>query len=59
MTNTKFCQGSMAGSAIQATKMAEYEDGLKKGNQSGARNSLQRICTIPEIKAAGLTRVFK
>ena len=40
MTNTKFCQGSMAGSAIQATKMAEYEDGLKKGNQSTRTNNL-------------------
>ena len=39
----------MAGSVIQATGLAELEDGLKRLNQSGARKSLQMVCIIPEI----------
>ena len=34
----------------QATVMPEFEDGLRIGNQSEARNSLQkRVPNIPEI----------
>ena len=40
----------MAGSVIQATGRTDFEDGPKIGNQSKARNSLQRVRTIPENK---------
>ena len=39
--------GVHGGSAIQVTRMAEFEDDLKRGNQSGASNSR----TITEINA--------
>ena len=41
----------MAGSVTQATGKAEFEDGLNRGNQSGARNRFQRLCTITESNA--------
>ena len=37
----------MAGSVIQATGKAEFEDGLWIGNPLKARNGLQKVCTIP------------
>ena len=40
----------MAGSVIQATGRTDFEDGLRIRNQSEARNSLQRVRTIPENK---------
>ena len=39
----------MAGSIIQATKTFEFEDGLNRRIQDGARNSLHWIPTIPEV----------
>ena len=41
----------MAGSVNQATGLPDFEDGPRIGNQSGAGNGLQRVCTIPEINA--------
>ena len=40
----------MLGSAIQATKIVEFEDGLWIGNHPKARNILQRVCTIPGVQ---------
>ena len=40
--------GSMVGSVIQVTGRTDFEDGLRIGNQSEAKNSLQRVRTIPE-----------
>ena len=41
----------MAGSVNQATGLPDFEDGPRIGNQSEARNGLQRVRTIPEINA--------
>ena len=42
------CLESVAGCVIQATGRTDFEDGPRIGNQSEARNSLQRVRTIPE-----------
>ena len=41
----------MAGSAIQAAGVAEFEDGLKSGSQSDTGNILQKVCTVPKTNA--------
>ena len=41
----------MAGSVNQATGLLDFEDGPRIGNQSEARNCLQRVRPIPEINA--------
>ena len=41
----------MAGSVTQATGTAEFEDGLDRGNQSGAGSRFQRLCTVTESNA--------
>ena len=41
----------MAGSVIQATRTVKFEDGLSRGSQYGAENSLHWIPTIPEVNA--------
>ena len=40
---------SVTGSVIKTTGTVEFEDGLWTGNHLKARNSLQRVCTIPGI----------
>ena len=51
LTNNLGCnRESVAGSVIQATGMVEFEDGLWIGNHLKARNGLQRVCTIPEVR---------
>ena len=49
--NKRLRQDSAAGSVNQATRLPDFEDGPRIGNQSEAGNSLQRVCTIPEINA--------
>ena len=44
-------QDSVVGSVNQATGLPDFEDGPRIGNQSEARNGLQRVRTIPEIIA--------
>ena len=46
----------MAGSVNQATGLPDFEDGPRIGNQSEARNGLQRVRTIPEINATIVPR---
>ena len=42
---------SVAGLVIQTTWKAEFKDGSRKGNQSEAGNSLQRVGTTSENKS--------
>ena len=42
---------SVAGSVIRTTWKAEFKDGSRKGSQSEARSSLQRVGTKPENKS--------
>ena len=44
-------QDSVVGSVNQATGLLDFEDGPRIGNQSEAKNGLQRVRTIPEINA--------
>lgn len=39
----------MAGYVIQATSTVEFEDGSSVRIQCESTNSIQRICTLPEI----------
>ena len=41
----------MEGSVIQVTGRTEFEDDLRRGNQSKAGNGFQRVRIIPEINA--------
>ena len=46
----------MLGSVIQSIGTAEFKDDLETGNQSEARNSLQRVCTKPESNSIIIIR---
>ena len=48
------CLGYVAGSIIQGSGRTKFEDGSRIGNQSEARNSIKRVCTIPEINGTGI-----
>ena len=43
------CLESMAGSVIQATGRADFEDGSRTGTKLEVRNGLQSVHTIPEV----------
>ena len=48
--NCNSCLSGVCGDPlVQATWRTAFEDGWMIGNQSEAGNSLQRVCTIPEI----------